>query len=170
MVMTAYNWQQLMNIMDQTLKQTIILLGKWWYLFFQIIFNKWTKDTIFKTIKDKCISSCKFLLLSMWLLRQANNFWSKKYLSDICIILLSKAKKHFDMMDVNDQRETYITLRRFVRFYEFLLQVSSFHMLIFIRNITSLFGYYHILRLENQVMDLTLREWFKQATFIKRKV
>lgn len=30
-------------------------------------------------------------------------------------------------MDVNDQRELYFVLRRFVRFYEFLLQVSSFN-------------------------------------------
>lgn len=41
--------------------------------------------------------------------------------------LLSKAKKHFEAMDEVDQRELYITLRRFVRFYEFLLQVSSFN-------------------------------------------
>lgn len=40
---------------------------------------------------------------------------------------LSKAKKYFEEMDVNDQRELYFTLRRFVRFYEFLLQVSSFN-------------------------------------------
>lgn len=41
--------------------------------------------------------------------------------------LLSKAKKHFEAMEEADQRESYITLRRFVRFYEFLLQVSSFN-------------------------------------------
>jgi len=40
---------------------------------------------------------------------------------------LSKAKKHFDTMEESDQRECYFTLRRFVRFYEFLLQVSSFN-------------------------------------------
>ena len=40
---------------------------------------------------------------------------------------LSKAKKHFEKMEVNDQRELYFTIRRFVRFYEFLLQVSSFN-------------------------------------------
>lgn len=41
--------------------------------------------------------------------------------------LLSKAKKKFDEFETNDQREIYFTLRRFVRFYEFLLQVSSFN-------------------------------------------
>lgn len=40
--------------------------------------------------------------------------------------LLSKANKAFKGMDENDQRELYFTLRHFVRFYEFLLQVSSF--------------------------------------------
>lgn len=39
---------------------------------------------------------------------------------------LSKAKKVFDGMSENAQKELYFTLRRFVRFYEFLLQVSSF--------------------------------------------
>lgn len=40
---------------------------------------------------------------------------------------LSKAKKNFDAIsDENQQRELYFTLRRFVRFYEFLIQVSSF--------------------------------------------
>lgn len=40
--------------------------------------------------------------------------------------LLSKANKSFKGMDENEQRELYFTLRHFVRFYEFLLQVSSF--------------------------------------------
>lgn len=39
---------------------------------------------------------------------------------------LSKAKKEFGRLDEKDQAEYYLTLRRFVRFYEFLLQVSSF--------------------------------------------
>lgn len=41
--------------------------------------------------------------------------------------LLSKAKKNFDALEENEQKELYFTLRRFVRFYEFLLQVSSFN-------------------------------------------
>lgn len=41
---------------------------------------------------------------------------------------LSKAKKNFEKLDVNDEREAYMTLRKFVRFYEFLLQVSSFNV------------------------------------------
>lgn len=40
--------------------------------------------------------------------------------------LLSKANKAFKGMEENTQRELYFTLRHFVRFYEFLLQVSSF--------------------------------------------
>lgn len=40
--------------------------------------------------------------------------------------LLSKANKAFKGMEENAQRELYFTLRHFVRFYEFLLQVSSF--------------------------------------------
>lgn len=40
--------------------------------------------------------------------------------------LLSKANKAFKGMNENDQKELFFTLRHFVRFYEFLLQVSSF--------------------------------------------
>lgn len=40
--------------------------------------------------------------------------------------LLSKAKKEFEKMDELKRRECLSTIRRFVRFYEFLLQVSSF--------------------------------------------
>lgn len=40
--------------------------------------------------------------------------------------LLSKSKKRFERKEAEEQKEIYITLRRFVRFYEFLLQVSSF--------------------------------------------
>lgn len=63
---------------------------------------------------------------------EANDiFYSQEYTEkqkeEKITYFLSKAKKHFDVMDVNDQRETYFTLRRFVRFYEFLLQVSSFN-------------------------------------------
>ena len=39
---------------------------------------------------------------------------------------LSKANKAFKALNENQQRELYFTLRHFVRFYEFLLQVSSF--------------------------------------------
>lgn len=39
---------------------------------------------------------------------------------------LSKAKKEFEAKDENDQKEAFATMHRFVRFYEFLLQVSSF--------------------------------------------
>lgn len=41
--------------------------------------------------------------------------------------LLSKAKKNFTQLEEKDQLEIYFTFRRFVRFYEFLLQVSSFN-------------------------------------------
>ena len=40
--------------------------------------------------------------------------------------LLSKAKKKFEALDEGEAKELYFSLRRFVRFYEFLLQVSSF--------------------------------------------
>lgn len=53
--------------------------------------------------------------------------YTEKQKEEKITYLLSKAKKHFDAMDEVDQRELYITLRRFVRFYEFLLQVSSFN-------------------------------------------
>lgn len=39
---------------------------------------------------------------------------------------LQAAKKKFDLFDEKKQRECYLTLRKFVRFYEFLLLVSSF--------------------------------------------
>ena len=39
---------------------------------------------------------------------------------------LLRCKKIFDKFDEKKQRESYLTLRKFVRFYEFLLLVSSF--------------------------------------------
>lgn len=39
---------------------------------------------------------------------------------------LQKSKKLFDKFDEKKQRECYLTLRKFIRFYEFLLLVSSF--------------------------------------------
>ena len=39
---------------------------------------------------------------------------------------LQRAKKKFDLFDEKKQRECYLTLRKFVRFYEFLLLISSF--------------------------------------------
>ena len=53
--------------------------------------------------------------------------YTEKQKEEKITYLLSKAKKHFEALDVSDQRELYFTLRRFVRFYEFLLQVSSFN-------------------------------------------
>lgn len=52
--------------------------------------------------------------------------YSDKQKEEKITFLLSKAKKEFNNINENDQREAYVTLRRFVRFYEFLLQVSSF--------------------------------------------
>lgn len=40
--------------------------------------------------------------------------------------LFQKTKKNIEKLDVDEQRELVMTLRRFVRFYEFLLQVSCF--------------------------------------------
>lgn len=40
--------------------------------------------------------------------------------------LLSKAKKEFEKQSEDDRREALQAMRKFVRFYEFLLQVSSF--------------------------------------------
>lgn len=42
------------------------------------------------------------------------------------VYLLSKAKKEFERMDENDKKECYFTLKRFVKNYEFLLQISCF--------------------------------------------
>lgn len=61
---------------------------------------------------------------------EANDvFYSTKYTEkqkeEKITFLLSKAKKHFEMIESNEQREIYFTLRKFTRFYEFLLQVSS---------------------------------------------
>lgn len=39
---------------------------------------------------------------------------------------LNKSKKIFDSFDEKKQKEAYLTLRRFIRFYEFLLLVSTF--------------------------------------------
>lgn len=40
--------------------------------------------------------------------------------------LFQKVKKNIDKLDYEEQKELVITMRRFVRFYEFLLQVSCF--------------------------------------------
>lgn len=53
--------------------------------------------------------------------------YTEKQKEEKITYFLSKAKKRFEDMDVSDQRELYFTLRKFVRFYEFLLQVSSFN-------------------------------------------
>lgn len=39
---------------------------------------------------------------------------------------LAKSKKKFDVLDIKQQRKAYITVRRFVRFYEFLILATSF--------------------------------------------
>ena len=53
--------------------------------------------------------------------------YSENHKEEKITYYLSKAKKNFEKLDVNDEKEAYMTLRRFVRFYEFLLQVSSFN-------------------------------------------
>ena len=63
---------------------------------------------------------------------KANEFYYDKTLTDSkkaekITYLLSKAKKEFNKLDEVEQEECYLTMRRFVRFYEFLLQVSSFN-------------------------------------------
>ena len=40
---------------------------------------------------------------------------------------LAKSKKNFDKLDEKEKKEVYTSLRKFVRFYEFLIQVSSFN-------------------------------------------
>lgn len=40
--------------------------------------------------------------------------------------LFQKTKKNIDKLDTDDQRECVVTMRKFVRFYEFLLQASCF--------------------------------------------
>jgi type I restriction enzyme R subunit len=52
--------------------------------------------------------------------------YTQKQKEEKITFLLSKAKKQFERLDEDDQRESYYTFRKFVRFYEFLLQVSSF--------------------------------------------
>ena len=42
------------------------------------------------------------------------------------IYYLSKTKREYDRLDERDRAECYMAMRRFVRFYEFLLLVSSF--------------------------------------------
>ena len=42
------------------------------------------------------------------------------------VFLCQKAKKNIDKLDYEEKREIVMTMRRFVRFYEFLLQVSCF--------------------------------------------
>lgn len=40
--------------------------------------------------------------------------------------LIQRAKRNIEKLDYEEQREVIVTMRRFVRFYEFLLQVSCF--------------------------------------------
>jgi type I restriction enzyme R subunit len=53
--------------------------------------------------------------------------YSEKKKEEKITYYLSKAKKQFEAIEESEQREAYFTLRKFVRFYEFLLQVSSFN-------------------------------------------
>lgn len=72
-----------------------------------------------------------FYLFSLEDAEKANDYFYDKDLipskkEEKITYLLSKANKAFKGMEENTQRELYFTLRHFVRFYEFLLQVSSF--------------------------------------------
>lgn len=51
---------------------------------------------------------------------------SKNKKAEKITFYLSKANSKFKTFDSEKQREVYLTLRRFVRFYEFILQVSTF--------------------------------------------
>ena len=42
------------------------------------------------------------------------------------IYLFQKTKKNIDKLDINEQKEVILTMRKFVRFYEFLLQATCF--------------------------------------------
>ena len=42
------------------------------------------------------------------------------------INILGRVKKNIDRLDIEEQKEFIVTMRRFVRFYEFLIQVSCF--------------------------------------------
>lgn len=52
--------------------------------------------------------------------------FGKKEKEEKITYYLSKAKKKFDEFETTEQREIYVTLRKFVRFYEFLLQATVF--------------------------------------------
>ena len=72
-----------------------------------------------------------YLLFSENDVDEANKFFYDEKMSATkketnITFLLSKAKKQFDALSEDDRRESYAVLRKFVRFYEFLLQVSSF--------------------------------------------
>lgn len=55
-----------------------------------------------------------------------SNDYSIKQKEEKITFLLSKSKKNFKALEEDKQREAYFALRRFVRFYEFLIQVSTF--------------------------------------------
>lgn len=92
-----------------------------------LLCNSTTPEYVYE-IENKIDS---YYLFSEDDVEQANNFFYDEKLQPVkreqkIVYLLSKTKKTFKGLDENEQAELYSTLKKFVRFYEYLLQVSSF--------------------------------------------
>ena len=83
--------------------------------------------------------------------------------------LLLRSKKLFDKFDEKKQRECYLTLRKFVRFYEFLILVSSFEDAELHKKynfVSYLIGY---LRVSNAGTGFSLDDKIKAEGFIQKR-
>lgn len=92
-----------------------------------LLCNSTTPEFVYE-IENKIDS---YYLFSTDDVEEANKAFYDKELSILkkekkIVYLLSKTKKTFKNLEEDEQAELYATLKRFVRFYEYLLQVSSF--------------------------------------------
>lgn len=83
--------------------------------------------------------------------------------------LLSKTKKQFDVLDEIEQRELYSVLRRFIRFYEFLLQVSTFDDVNLHRKYNFIVWLLPYLRIGKSGTGFDLRRMIDASDFYQKK-
>ena len=92
-----------------------------------LLCNSVTPELVYE-IDSKIDGYCIFSLDDA---EKANEIYYDKTLKPIqkekkIVYFLSKSKRDYERLDEKDRAECYSAMRRFVRFYEFLLQVSSF--------------------------------------------
>lgn len=83
---------------------------------------------------------------------------------------LNKAKKVYDnITDVKEQKEIYLTLRRFVRFYEFLIQVSCFEDIDLHKKYNFISYLLSYLKVRHGGSGFSLKDKISATNFIQKK-